>query len=68
MNGLPKSTASIFMTLLSATATMYGVKFHSGSKRDLLKKMLKTNTIVLTGYTDQDVRRVLDLAHCHMIC
>ena len=59
MNGLPKSTVSIFMTFLSTRATMYGVKFHSGSKRDLLKKMLKTNTIVLTGYTGKDVRRLL---------
>jgi len=61
-SGLPKSTASIFMTLLNATATTYGVKIHSGPKRDLLKKMLKTNTTVLTDYTDKDVRRLLDLS------
>ena len=61
MNGLPKSTASIFMTLLNATATMQDIKIHSVPKRDLLKKMLKTNTTVLTGYTDKDVRRLLAL-------
>ena len=61
-SGLPKSTASIFMTLLNATATMHGVKIHSIPKRDLLKKMLKTNTTVLTDYTDKDVRRLLDLS------
>src|SRR5437867_11268299 len=57
-SGLPKSTASIFITLLNATATMYGLKFHTGPKRDVLKKMLKTNANILTGYTDKDVRRL----------
>jgi hypothetical protein len=62
-SGLPKATASIFITLLGATATMYGVKIHSGPKRDLVKNMLKSSTSVLTGYTDKDVTCIIRKEH-----